>query len=123
MATEKAWYVFRYYAHLMTKQEHVAHRHLIGTAKAMRGRTDVVAQVEARKSASPGLRDLLSSDAEVLGLTSEGLDVFIERVAQRILGEHRDEVEFNNCPKCSALARTPKARQCRFCGFDWHGNR
>lgn len=122
MATEKAWYVFRYYAHLMTKQEHVAHRHLIGTAKAMRGRTDVVAQVEARKSASPGLRDLLSSDAEVLGLTSEGLDVFIERVAQRILGEHRDEVEFNNCPKCGALARTPKARQCRFCGFDWHGN-
>lgn len=122
MATQKAWYVFRYYAHLMTKQEHVAHRHLIGTAKAMRGRTDVVAQVEARKSASPGLRDLLCSDAEVLGLTSEGLDVFIERVAQRILGEHRDEVEFNNCPKCGALARTPKARQCRFCGFDWHGN-
>ena len=99
MTIRKAWYVFRYYPHLMTKQEHLARRHLLGTAKAMHGRTDVASQAEARKSASPGLRDLLSSDPEVLGLTSEGLDTFVERVAQRILVEHRDEVAFNNCPK------------------------
>ena len=120
MATERAWYVFRYYARLMTKQEHLAHRHLVGTAKVMRGRTDLASQTEARKIASPVSHDLLSSDPEALGLASEGLDVFVERVAHRILGEHRDEVGFNNCPKCGALARTPKARQCRFCRFDWH---
>jgi hypothetical protein len=123
MTTDKTWYVFRYYAHLMTKQEHLAHRHLVGTAKAMRGKTDAGSQAEARKSASRGYRDLLSSDPEVLLLASQGLDAFVERVAQRILDEHRDEVAFNNCPKCSALTRTPKARQCRFCGFDWHASR
>ena len=122
MATDKAWYVFRYYAHFMTKKEHLAHRHLVGTAKAMRGLTDVASQTEARKNASPVYRDMLFNDPDVLGLTSEGLDAFVERVAQRILGDHRDEVGFNNCPQCGALARTPKARQCRFCGFDWHGN-
>lgn len=37
MATEKAWYVSRYYGHLTTKQEHLAHRDLVGTGKAMQG--------------------------------------------------------------------------------------
>lgn len=106
----------------MTKKGHLAHRHLVGTAKAMRGLTDVASQAEARKNASLVYRDMLSNDPDVLGLTSEGLDAFVERVSQRILGDHRHEVGFNNCPQCGALARTPKARQCRFCGFDWHGN-
>jgi hypothetical protein len=26
----------------------------------------------------------------------------------------------NCCPKCDALAKTPKARQCRYCFHDWH---
>lgn len=70
----------------MTKEEHLAHRHLVGTAKAMRGLTDVASRTEARKNASPVYRDMLSNDPDVLGLTSEGLDAFVERVAQRILG-------------------------------------
>lgn len=24
------------------------------------------------------------------------------------------------CPKCGKALRTPKAKQCRFCGADWH---
>jgi hypothetical protein len=122
MATEKAWYVFNYFGlgHLMTKQERLAYRHLVGTAKAMRGRTDAGSQTVAKKTKNPVLREWVSRDPEVLRLASEGLDAFVERVAQRIIDEHRDKVAFNNCPKCGALTRTPKARQCRFCGFDWH---
>ena len=41
---EKAWYVIRYYGHLMTTQERIARKHLMATAKAMHGRTDVAAQ-------------------------------------------------------------------------------
>jgi hypothetical protein len=124
METEIAQYVFTYYRHLMTRQERLAHRHLVTTAKAMGGRTDAGSQTEARKTnKNPFLLEWFSSDPEVLRLASEGLDVFVERVAQRILDEHRDEVRFNNCPKCGGLTRTPKARQCRFCGFDWHGIR
>ena len=120
MATQKSWYVFRYFGHLMTEQERFAYRHLVGTAKAMHGRTDADSQAEARESVRPHLRELLSNDPEVLRLTSAGLDAFIERTAQRILGEHQEKIAFNNCPKCGALTRTPKAQQCRFCGFDWH---
>jgi hypothetical protein len=47
MDAEKARYVVRYYCQLMTTPELVAHRHLLGKAKATRGRTDAVAQREA----------------------------------------------------------------------------
>jgi hypothetical protein len=120
MPTESEWYVFNYYRHLATKQENLAYQHLVSTFKATHGRTDSASQMEARRNASPARRDWFTSDPEILRLASEGLDVFVERVAQRILAEHRNEITFNNCPKCGALTRTPKAKQCRFCGFDWH---
>ena len=41
------------------------------------------------------------------------------KIAQRLLADHGHEL-INNCPKCGGLARTPHARQCRHCGYDWH---
>jgi hypothetical protein len=119
MDTLKAGYVIQYYKHLMTMQERLAHRHLIGTAKATHGRTDAAAQSEVANTSHPP-RDLLSNDPEVLQLASDGIDAFMVRTAQRILDEHSDEIDFNYCPRCGALAKTPKARQCRFCYHDWH---
>jgi len=119
MENEKAQYVLRYYGHFMTAQECLAQRHLFGTAKATHGRTDAAAQSEVRNS-SHHLSRLLSNDPEVLRLASGGIDAFAIRTAQRILDEHKNEIVFNNCPKCGALAKTPKARQCRFCRYDWH---
>ena len=116
---DKAWYVVRYYAHFMTVQERLADRHLTATAKVTHGRTDAAAQREVENSLHP-VRELLSSDPEALRLASEGIDAFIVRTAQRILDEHASEVVFNYCPRCGALAKTPKARQCRFCRDDWH---
>jgi len=49
-----------------------------------------------------------------------GIDHFRLSTAERILKEDRDKIYFNNCPKCDELARTPDAKQCRFCGYDWH---
>lgn len=34
--------------------------------------------------------------------------------------ETREKVFLNNCPKCDKLARTPYAKQCRYCGYNWH---
>jgi hypothetical protein len=119
MDAEKARYVLRYYCQLMTTPERLAHTHLMGTAKATHGRTDAVAQRDAEKSSHPA-RELLSNDPKVLQLASAGLDAFIVRTAQRILDEHSGEVVFNYCPQCGALAKTPKARQCRVCRHDWH---
>jgi hypothetical protein len=121
MEPERARYVLRYYSHLMTSQEQLAQRHLMGTGKATHGRTDEAAQAEARASARPSvIRDLLSNDPEVLQLAKDGFDAFAVRTAKRILDEHSDQIVFNCCPRCGALAKTPKARQCRFCRHDWH---
>ena len=119
MDDDKARYVVRYYGHLMTAQEQLAHRHLTGTAKLTHGRTDAAAQREVENSSHP-VRELLSRDPEVLRLANDGIDAFIVRTAQRIVDEHSNEIAFNHCPRCGALAKTPKARQCRFCRHDWH---
>ena len=116
-------YVIRYYGHLMTRQERLAYKNLILTAKRMEGRTDADAQIEARKLLEHPARPeahKLSDDPEAWRLASGGLRAFVARTAQRILDERRAEVRFNYCCRCGALARTPKARQCRFCRHDWH---
>jgi len=119
MDVEKARYVLRYYGQLMTTPERLAHRHLTATAKVTRGRTDAAAQSEVANSLHP-MRDLLSRDPQVLQLSNEGIDIFMVRTAQRIVDEHGDEIVLNYCPHCGALAKTPKARQCRLCHHDWH---
>jgi hypothetical protein len=44
---------------------------------------------------------------------------FVLDVAKRIMAETPEKVFFNNCPRCNRLARTPKAKQCRYCGHSW----
>jgi hypothetical protein len=126
-------YVIVYFSHLMTANEERARKHLLSThpfTESEQRLRDAVAWEEARgivvdekiKSFIAQHRSGLSDDPEVLRLASGGLEAFFERTANRILAEDRDNIFLNNCPSCGALARTPKARQCRVCGHDWHGN-
>lgn len=62
----------------------------------------------------------LSDDPDVLGLLDEGYVNFILNCAQQILKDHPEQVHINLCPQCKKLARTPDAKQCRWCGSDWH---
>jgi len=122
MDMEKAFYVFRYYSSFMTPTEIATGRHLETAMKATHGRSDPAAQAEAEKR--PELfRRWLSEDPSILLLARDGYDAFVERTAERILKERGAEIYFNVCPRCERLTRTPKARQCRFCGHDWHGGR
>src|ERR1700733_2433188 len=100
-----AAYVVRYYGHFMNEQEHFALRHLMATEKATHGRSDKLAQEEAK--GSKGLSGLLSEDSAVLELASDGIDAFMERTAGRILAEHGNDVFLNCCPRCGVLAKTP----------------
>jgi ribosomal protein L40E len=54
------------------------------------------------------------------GITSQGFQTFKEQVAKRIYSEHKEQLKLNLCPKCYKIARTPQAKQCRFCFYDWH---
>jgi hypothetical protein len=112
-------YVIRYYHNYMTKQENMALAHLTATMKITHGRSDSTAQLEARKT-KPHLCPPLTDDPEVLDLASEGYEPFAERTAQRIFAAHGSGIYLNHCPKCGALAYTPKARQCKKCFHDWH---
>jgi hypothetical protein len=42
------------------------------------------------------------------------------KIAEYLLENYESEIFINNCPNCKQLARTPKAKQCRHCGHDWH---
>ena len=119
MDPQLASYLIRYYDRFMHKRERLAYRHLIGTMKVTKGRSDPAAQEEASRK-KPQLRELLSNDPSVIGLARDGMQAFVERTATRILAEHADEIFLNNCPRCGRLANTPRARQCRFCRHDWH---
>ena len=80
---------------------------------------DTASQREAESSSHPA-RGMLSNDPEALQLASDGIDAFMVRTAQRILDERSSEIAFNYCPRCGAFAKTPRARQRRFCRHDWH---
>ena len=119
MGADEARYVFHNYSCLMTPKEQRAFSHLGGTMKATLGRSDPAAQEEVR-AGSTHLRKFLSDDPAVLRLARDGYDAFVLQTGQRILKDHQGEIFLNCCPRCNALARTPRARQCRFCGHDWH---
>jgi hypothetical protein len=134
LSPEVARYVVRFHWDLMSGEERLAQRHLAATIKAAGG-SDLAAQGQARKSLSrldvairtvskneKGITPLqfLSDDPSVLGLTADGFEAFELRTTARILRERAAEVRFNLCPRCDKLARTPTAKQCRHCGYDWH---
>lgn len=52
-------------------------------------------------------------------LVALGEEELRHTIAERLFKEHADEI-LNTCPRCEKLARTPLAKQCRHCGFDWH---
>lgn len=118
MKPDVAQYVIRHYSRLMTKDEKFLNKRLQAALKTAHGRSDVAAREEAApKRALPSLQ---THTPEILELSNGGFDGFAERTAERILADHKELVVVNYCPRCHELARTPKARQCRFCGHDWH---
>lgn len=65
-------------------------------------------------------KNWITNDEEALSLLKNGFDQFRTNVALRILNDHPHRIYFNNCPQCGKLARTPLAKQCRFCSHTWH---
>ncbi|RKG69008.1 hypothetical protein D7V80_10355 [Corallococcus sp. CA054B] len=61
----------------------------------------------------------LTDDPAVLSLLTEGKAGLGRAIEQRLRAELAGELVINRCPKCGALARTSKARQCRQCPHTW----
>ncbi len=62
----------------------------------------------------------INNDPETSHLLKNGYEAFELGIVKRIMSETPEKVFFNNCPKCEKLARTPYAKQCRYCGYSWH---
>jgi len=106
-------YIFGYQSKFKTNNENSAERHWFAMGKSDNGNNKSFYNYFKE-------RNLVSEDKEVLALLELGFNNFKEKVATRIFNEHKDELELNLCPKCFKIARTPLAKQCRFCYHDWH---
>ncbi len=109
--TDLEQYLIIYYHSLLTLNEKLAYRHYLTTQKAESSGSDfgkILIQTWGTR------------DKEALKLLEDGYDAFKKKIATRLLKEVPELIFINNCPKCKKLARTPEAKQCRFCGHDWH---
>ncbi|WP_164012379.1 hypothetical protein [Pyxidicoccus trucidator] len=60
-----------------------------------------------------------TDDRESLSLLARGREALAANLEARLLAEHPGKVVINRCPKCGGVARTPQAKQCRFCQHTW----
>jgi hypothetical protein len=60
------------------------------------------------------------ADQEVREALADGVGALRERIVERVQRE-RGALSVNRCPRCDRIARTPLAKQCFWCGHDWHG--
>jgi hypothetical protein len=66
---------------------------------------------EWQRCADQGVREALA----------DGFPHLQERLWQKVLVCFRtSKLLVNRCPKCNRVVRTPRARQCLWCGNDWH---
>lgn len=108
-------YVLNHYSWLMTLEEKMAHKHIVGGRK-----------IEAAESAP--MRQMLrkvfqTDDVGVRDILAEGEDAFFDRIVLRVIREHGDKIVWNLCPKCGALTRTPRACLCPVCSHTWYEKR
>jgi len=117
MNSEKVDYVFNYFGNLMTDEESKAWRHYSSNYKLTHGGEKEPNEAMKRMYLTKGW---ISTNPSILQLLDSGIETFKKNTVTRILDESLTKVHFNNCPKCRKLARTPTAKQCRYCGHDWH---
>jgi hypothetical protein len=84
------------------------------------GLTELGAEVTSKSArVDPKIEKMYGfNDKNTNELVQLGMEKMQLKIAERLLKESGDEI-INNCPKCGQLARTPKAKQCRYCGHDW----
>jgi hypothetical protein len=114
ISIEVAYYIIKYYSSLLSLPQKAALKHHRHALKIHEMPDNAVRRQLYVKF------NWLSDDPDVLRLLDEGYVNFILNCAQQILKDHPKQVHINFCPQCNKLARTPHAKQCRWCGYDWH---
>jgi hypothetical protein len=117
-AEELARYIRRQYPELMSSTEWRAYNagmaELKASAAQERGSEELARVVRKRWG--------IQADPEVQAALADGYDVFLERVAGRLLTDPAIRAMVNRCPKCARIVKTPLARQCLWCKHVWRDN-
>jgi hypothetical protein len=113
---ELSYYVRRHCRHLMTPLERRADDAILVRAKA----------AAAEGKGNPALAEVILKkggclhDSEVEVELAQGAEAFRQRLLGRLLADPGVQALINRCPQCCRIVRTPRARQCFWCGCDWH---
>jgi hypothetical protein len=113
MDKETAKYIITYFFNLLSDKEKFAWKHQSSILKLEDNDNPNLLEMYKRKG-------WITNDKEVLDLLIFGNDQFELNTAKRVLEKYPDKIFLNKCPKCNKLARTPNAKQCRFCDYNWH---
>jgi len=115
MDQDTAHYIVTYFFVLMPENEKIAWKHYSSILKLEGSNNPKMLDAYKRKG-------WITEDREILDLLEKGYEDFEIKTAKKILENFPQKIIFNNCPKCNKLARTPYAKVCRFCGFNWHNS-
>ena len=99
-------YIWHNYNHLMTRFERM------GSVALQKFGPSTAAEM--------GRRLENQDDPLVVDAFDKGIDEFRRQVRERIIAQHANAVFINRCSNCQRVTATPKARQCLWCGHDWH---
>jgi hypothetical protein len=111
--SELTKYIWNNYQHLFSRLEQL-------------GVKAVLAEDKATSASSVAMTKLLrerwgaESEPEVMAALSNGTNAFQLRVRERVMRECGDRIFINRCPVCERILRTPRAKQCLWCGHSWH---
>jgi hypothetical protein len=108
-------YLFKNYSALMTPTERNAYLVLLLSYKGEHSNSE--------KMKTHMRQRFQSADPEVLALLAQGAREFYITTRNRLLRDHSKDIFLNHCPKCGALARTPKACLCPACSHTWFETR
>lgn len=111
MDKETAGYIMTYFRNLITDGEDLALKYHVYTYKSD-------GNDKLRKIMTD--RGWISERPETKEFLKNGYEEFELNAAKRIMKETPEKVFLNNCPQCNRLARTPYAKQCRYCSYSWH---
>ena len=107
------WYVLNNFGNLMTKQEVLLYHRLqfetkMGNSSPQHKRVRV--SEERYKPAAGQLAQALKEDPVSV----------LQEIRDRIIRDHGSDLIVNRCPRCKGIVATPRAKQCKHCGHDWH---
>jgi len=120
MNLQEANYIINYFSRLMTYSEKRANKHYFYLRKLGQPEDYDNPDFYKKRKEFFEKRNGTTKDLGILKLLDDGYKEFVLRTAKRIKKDTPNEYLINRCTNCSFIARTPYAKQCRKCGYDWH---